>query len=49
MMVEVTRGKAGGPLRILALTRYGPRAASTRQRFAQYAPALAEAGVSSVH
>lgn len=32
--------------RILALTRYGPLAASTRQRFLQFAPALKEAGFS---
>lgn len=45
MAAEGKRGRVGGPLRILALTRYGPRAASTRQRFVQYAPALAEAGM----
>lgn len=32
-------------MRILALTKYGPMAASTRQRFVQFAPALAEAGI----
>lgn len=32
-------------LKVLALTRYGPLAASTRQRFLQYAPALAAAGI----
>lgn len=32
--------------RILALMKYGPRAASTRQRLLQYAPALADAGFS---
>lgn len=32
--------------KILALTRYGEGAASTRQRFALFAPALAEAGFS---
>lgn len=45
MPPEGKRGRAGGPLRILALTRYGARAASTRQRFVQYVPALAEAGM----
>lgn len=40
--------RARRPLRILALTRYSPRAASTRQRFVQYAPALAEAGIELV-
>lgn len=33
------------PLRILALTRYDVKAASTRQRFAQYFPYLLEHGV----
>lgn len=33
-------------MRILALTKYGPMAASTRQRFVQYQPALAAAGLS---
>lgn len=32
-------------MRLLALTKYGPLAASTRQRFMQYEPALAEAGI----
>jgi len=32
-------------MRILALTRYGPRAASTRQRFLQYRPAFSKAGI----
>ena len=32
-------------MRVLALTKYGPLAASTRQRFLQYAPALAAAGI----
>ena len=32
-------------MRILALTKYGPMAASTRQRFLQYRPALAAAGM----
>ena len=32
-------------MRVLALTKYGPLAASTRQRFLQYAPALSAAGV----
>lgn len=32
-------------MRILALTKYGPMAASTRQRFVQYEPALAAAGM----
>ena len=31
-------------MQLLALTKYGPMAASTRQRFVQYEPALAEAG-----
>lgn len=34
------------PKRVLALTRYGTLAASTRQRFLAYGPALAEAGIS---
>ena len=33
------------PLRILALTKYGPLAASTRQRFMQYEPWLTAAGM----
>lgn len=33
-------------MRILALTKYGTRAASTRQRLLQYVPALEEAGFS---
>lgn len=32
-------------MRILALTKYGTLAAGTRQRFLQYAPALADAGI----
>lgn len=32
-------------MQLLALTKYGPMAASTRQRFIQYEPALAEAGI----
>lgn len=32
-------------MKLLALTKYGPMAASTRQRFIQYEPALAEAGI----
>ncbi|HEX8654755.1 MAG TPA: glycosyltransferase family 4 protein [Allosphingosinicella sp.] len=35
----------GRPLRVLALTRYDLKAASTRQRFAQYFPYLADHGV----
>jgi glycosyltransferase involved in cell wall biosynthesis len=35
-------------MRLLALTKYGPLAASTRQRFIQYEPALGEAGI-AVH
>lgn len=31
-------------MRVLALTKYGPMAAGTRQRFLQYQPALREAG-----
>lgn len=34
--------------RILALTKYGPKAASTRQRFLQYAPSLGLLGVELV-
>ena len=33
-------------MRVLALTRYDTLAASTRQRFRLYEPALAEAGIS---
>ena len=33
-------------MRVLALPRYGQLAASTRQRFSQYAPDFAEAGIS---
>lgn len=33
-------------MRVLAFAKYGTRAASTRQRFVQYEPALAEAGIS---
>ena len=33
-------------MRVCALTLYGPLAASTRQRFIQYAPFLADAGIS---
>jgi len=36
-------------MRIAAFTRYGPRAASTRQRFVQYLPALEEAGIEVEH
>ena len=36
-------------MRIAAFTRYGPRAASTRQRFVQYFPALKEAGIEVEH
>src|SRR5687768_12354838 len=32
-------------MRVLALTKYGFRAASSRQRFRQYEPALAAAGI----
>ena len=32
-------------MKVLALTKYGDLAASTRQRFLQYRPALAEAGI----
>lgn len=32
-------------MRVLALTKYGPLAASTRQRFLQYRPAFREAGI----
>lgn len=39
-----SRGLNG--MRILALTKYGPLAASTRQRFVQYEPVLADAGFS---
>lgn len=31
-------------MKLLALTKYGPEAASTRQRFLQYAPSLQQAG-----
>lgn len=34
------------PIKVLALAKYGDRAASTRQRLLQYAPFLAERGVS---
>src|SRR5437016_11029417 len=37
--------KAGKPVRVLALTKYGSLAASDRQRFLQFAPAFAEAGI----
>lgn len=33
------------PIRVLALTRYGAQAASTRQRLLQYLPYLADAGI----
>ena len=33
-------------MKVLAFTKYGPRAASSRQRFHQYEPALAAAGIS---
>lgn len=36
---------APGRARVLALAKYGPRAASTRQRLLQYAPVLARAGI----
>jgi glycosyltransferase involved in cell wall biosynthesis len=36
-------------MRVLALTKYGTQAASTRQRFTQYEPSLAAAGISVVH
>jgi glycosyltransferase involved in cell wall biosynthesis len=36
-------------MRIAAFTRYGARAASTRQRFVQYFPALREAGIHVDH
>lgn len=36
-------------MRIAAFTRYGPRAASTRQRFLQYFPALKAAGIEVEH
>ena len=36
-------------MRIAAFTRYGPRAASTRQRFVQYFPALHQAGIEAEH
>jgi glycosyltransferase involved in cell wall biosynthesis len=36
-------------MRIVAFTRYGPRAASTRQRFVQYFPALHDAGFCIEH
>jgi glycosyltransferase involved in cell wall biosynthesis len=36
-------------VKITAFTRYGPRAASTRQRFLQYFPALREAGIEVEH
>lgn len=37
------------PVRILALTKYGSLAASTRQRFLQYEPYLQECGISVDH
>lgn len=36
-------------MRVAAFTRYGPRAASTRQRFLQYFPALRAAGIEVEH
>ena len=36
-------------MRIAAFTRYGPRAASTRQRFVQYFPLLRDAGIEVDH
>lgn len=36
-------------MKITAFTRYGPRAASTRQRFVQYFPALRNAGIEVEH
>jgi glycosyltransferase involved in cell wall biosynthesis len=36
-------------VKVTAFTRYGPRAASTRQRFLQYFPALGEAGIAVEH
>jgi glycosyltransferase involved in cell wall biosynthesis len=36
-------------VKVAAFTRYGPRAASTRQRFLQYFPALHEAGIHLDH
>ena len=36
-------------MKVTAFTRYGPRAASTRQRFVQYFPALREAGIHVDH
>jgi glycosyltransferase involved in cell wall biosynthesis len=36
-------------MRVVAFTRYGPRAASTRQRFLQYFPALRAAGIEVEH
>src|SRR5881394_2900929 len=36
-------------MRILAFTRYGPRAASTRQRLLQYIPHLRAAGIDVEH
>ena len=36
-------------MKVTAFTRYGPRAASTRQRFVQYFPALREAGIEVQH
>lgn len=36
-------------MKVTAFTRYGPRAASTRQRFVQYFPALREAGIEVEH
>jgi glycosyltransferase involved in cell wall biosynthesis len=36
-------------MKVAAFTRYGPRAASTRQRFVQYFPALGDAGIQVEH
>lgn len=36
-------------MKVTAFTRYDPRAASTRQRFVQYFPALREAGIEVEH
>lgn len=39
----------GSGVKVLALTKYGSRAASTRQRFLQYRPALKTAGIEFHH
>ena len=44
-LVAAVGDQGGDPLRVLALTRYGRKGASSRMRFEQFIPALAELGV----